>query len=530
MATGIRGAFLFGPQKRYKLTLITRQIFLAHACFMAAAYVLLGPSLFMDLRGVAWVVALDVLMYFALRRAGSQNVSHVLMLAWFLLMFFLPRVTAFLVFPARQITFPAMSALTADEISTGMMFIVPGTAAILAGFWLGGRFGPKRQENSFAVFPLSGIAVYWAFCFAAGFYVFYILQITIFGDPANWGSPMGWTTRIFDTDAALLILICWIVVRGKPTRPESIFAAILILMWLAMSLWFGSRGGPLRLLLLLGMTAIAVYGDVALTLRRFTAVLVICIAASALAYPAATVIRYDKGTSSNPVGDLVSRWSQGGPVKETQDEVSALRWAFSSSPVVQKIARVTAPVVTRLGLVDYPLYIINRQPDQAAIDRYLSPLYSAKKFINNMVPGDLFPNNDIMSSRIFTMAYRGYDENHVRTTFLSEPWTIWGYAWIQSGPIGGMFLIAMLAAIVQAGFHILCRIVGPDLAPYTASAWLFVPGMSGLLQLFGLDHWLTITAHFYIAMSIAALLMVGSRWLKTRFAGGQRKQPVEHRG
>lgn len=110
-----------------------------------------------------------------------------------------------------------------------------------------------------------------------------------------------------------------------------------------------------------------------------------------------------------------------GLVNEQKDQVSSLRWSFSRSPAVTKIATDLAPIVSRLGLVDYPLVIINREPKQTVIDRYLSLVYSMKKFLNNNVPGDIFPNNDIMSSRVFTMVYRGHTEEHVRSNFLSEP-------------------------------------------------------------------------------------------------------------
>lgn len=516
MASGIPGAFLFGPQK-YKLTLITRQIFLAHACLMVAAFAILGSSVFMDIRGVVAVAALDLLLYFALRRTQPKSITHTLILAWFLLLFVLPRLTAFLLFPAEQVTFPSIPPLTADEIATGMMFIVPGTAALLAGFWFGGWIAPRSKTYSLVVFPLSGITFYWLLSFAAAFYIYYLLQINIYGDPANWGSPMGWLAQIFNTDAALLALICWVTVRRKPTPLEATVAAVLILMWLMLSLWFGSRGGPLRILLLLGITGIAVYGDFALTLRRFVAILVIAMVFSAITFPVATIIRTYKGESENPVGDVVSDWMRAGSVKEQQDQVSFLRWSYSRSPVVKKIATTAAPIVSRLGLVDYPLIIINREPNQAVIDRYLSPVYSMKKFLNNMVPGDIFPNNDIMSSRVFTMAYRGYTEEHVRSNFLSEPWTIWGYAWLLAGPVGGLLLIAAMAAIIQAGFHIVCVVVGPSLAPYAASAWLFLPCTAGLLQVFGLDHGLTVSAHFYIALGIAALCMLGGQYLQVQF-------------
>lgn len=187
-----------------------------------------------------------------------------------------------------------------------------------------------------------------------------------------------------------------------------------------------------------------------------------------------------------------------------------------TSTVVENVALVVSPVITRLGLIDYPLQIITRPANPDVISKYMTPLYSLKNFLNNMVPGELFPGYDIMTSRVFTMAYRGYDENHVRTAFLSEPWTAWGYAWLQGGVLGGLVLMTVMAAIVQAGYLTVQRLVGPMFAPYAATSWLFLVTTSGLLQLFGLDHWLTICAHFSIAMGIGwgCMLFADAFWAR----------------
>lgn len=74
-------------------------------------------------------------------------------------------------FPAEQVTFPSIPPLTADEIATGMMSIVPGTVAPLAGFWFGGRITPRSKTYSLVVFPLSGMTLYWHLSFAAAFYI-----------------------------------------------------------------------------------------------------------------------------------------------------------------------------------------------------------------------------------------------------------------------------------------------------------------------------------------------------------------------
>jgi phage shock protein PspC (stress-responsive transcriptional regulator) len=84
-------------------------------------------------------------------------------------------------------------------------------------------------------------------------------------------------------------------------------------------------------------------------------------------------------------------------------------------------------------------------------------------------------------------------------------------------------IIAGLSAVVQAGFHLTGKL-GPSFAPYAGTAFLVMGVASGLLQLFGLDHWLTIMAHFSIALSTGFLLA----WLVARLFWTKREEQASH--
>lgn len=493
---------IFAFATKVRLSSITSTIILIHAAIMALGIALLGPSTLMSLWSVLLVVAMDVVLVFGLMRAGDKIVAHVLVLAWFMILFFLPRLAAFLLFPAQMVTFVGIEPFTDQEITKGLTFVLAGTVALLGGFAIGGLVPGPTEDTSRPSFPLAGVFLYWIPCAVAAYVVYYVLQISIFGDPTSWGSPVGWLVRVFDTDAALLMLICWAVIQRSLTPRQALAVGLGIFLWILLTVILGSRGGGLRIFLVFGMAAIAIYGNVWLSTRRFLGVLLAAVAMSALIYPLGTVIRIGQGESKDPVAQVAADWVKTRTVDEDLAKMWPLRRLVVDSPIVQNLALATSPVITRLGLIDYPLQIINRPADPHVISKYMSPLYSLKNFANNMVPGELFPGYDIMTSRVFTMAYRGYDEAHVRTAFLSEPWTSWGYAWLLGGAVGGLALMALMAAVVQGGYLLVQRLVGQMFAPYAATAWLFLVTTSGLLQLFGLDHWLTICAHFSIALSI----------------------------
>jgi hypothetical protein len=117
-----------------------------------------------------------------------------------------------------------------------------------------------------------------------------------------------------------------------------------------------------------------------------------------------------------------------------------------------------------------------------------------------------------MTSRIFTLAYRGYDEAHVRKYFLSEPWTLWGYTYIVGGPWFGLVLIALFGAVFQLGYQVIRWVAGP-FSVYLETAYLSAGTLSGLISFFGLDHLLTVGTHFGMGMVVACVSMVGFDWL-----------------
>lgn len=137
-------------------------------------------------------------------------------------------------------------------------------------------------------------------CVAAAYVVYFVLQISIFGEPSSWGSPMGWLVRVFDTDAALLMVICWAVVHRSLTPRQALTVGVGVFLWLILSILIGSRGGGLRIFLVYGMAAIAVYGNLSLTIRRFAGILLAAVAVSALIYPLGTVCASHRASPRTP--------------------------------------------------------------------------------------------------------------------------------------------------------------------------------------------------------------------------------------
>lgn len=489
--------FAFRP-----LSEVTGMLFIAHGVMSVFFAAVLGPSAVLSWTGILLLVSLDVCLWLSLKHAASRTLPILLTTAWFIFLFFLPRLSAFQIFPAENISFVAIRPFTREEVTKGLAYILAGYLTIWAGLSVAVALLPNWSHRIPARLPFAGIAAYAGLAFAAAIYVIFFLQVSVYSaNPEQWGSRMGWVAILFNQDVAFLAAVTWLVAGRCESRFSRAAAIAIIVICLLLSLVTGSRGGGLRVMILFGLAVFAIYGNPITTVQRVLAIVCLSFIASAIMYPLGTYIRFVPASGENAFGALEDYWFRIGPLEENAD-AAATRLAWSGSPLVKSVVASASPVVTRLGLVDYPIQIVSREPDPAVIDKYLAVSYSLKNFINNLVPGEIFPDHDIMTSRVFNMAYRGYGEEHVRRYFLSEPWTLWGYSWLKGhGAVGGLAVILGLAFIMQAGYMLLCRFGGVA-APYAAVTYLFLPLVGGFLQLFGLDHWLTITAHFALALML----------------------------
>lgn len=502
-----------------EFTNLTGLLFLSHALACVAAFVILGASPYIDVTSLGLAVLMDVAFFLALKKSNEKNAAHLLMFAWYVLLFFNIRIAALLLFPPEALEFPAVvegSYFTDYEISDGLMFVVGGTIAILAGIFAAGNFGSRRAATpafNGGQFSLWAITAYWVVTYAAAYYVMVYLGVSIFGEPGNWGNRMAWVRIIFDTDVALMFTIVWALVQWHYfdfTKIQKLHVGLLVLSWLVFSLVIGSRGGPLRILLFLFIATLAVKPKFRLSIAGFAALVGTLFLINSYIFAIGTAFRHShlEGVSiSQSMSDYDTRRLQFEPYffTEEQTDISDIRRSFYQSSAVRALAMKLRPTVTRLAIIDYPLAVVVNKPDEAVIDYYIRSLHSIKNFINNMVPGEIFEEAMVNTSRVFGMAYGGKSLSDISEGYMSEPFTIWGEAWLLVGYLPGIILLFAVALCVQVGLNMAGKKSSVHMIGLRFIYIMTV--ILGIYGMFGIDYWLTSVAHFSIASSIAYMFI-----------------------
>lgn len=493
---------------------LTAGIFLFHALVFQAGYLILGASPYISGLSVFLVVVLDLVFCFALMTSRERTAAHVLVLAWFLIVFSLVRLAALLLLPPSTLEFLTPDGLTGAEISQGMVLYVGGSIALLFGIFAADRLLPQTQAPlslATRVFSLWSITGYWLVTYIVAYYVRVHLGVTIFGPPEHWGNRMAWVGIIFDTDVALLVTICWLAIKWREkslTKSQMVHAGILIFLWLLFSIAIGSRGGPLRILIFLFFAGLSVDPRFKFSVLRLTVLIASFFVLNSAVYAMGTIFRHYKigdVSFSQAVDDYkvsylnpkLVNWGNLG-------EMSDLRKKYYESEVVNEIGKKLRPTVTRLSLIDYSFTIFSKTPNEEVLDFYIRSSYALKNFQNNLVPGEIFDEAIVNTSRVFPMAYRGRSLDAINKGYISEPWTIWGMAWILGKYWGGVILFG-----VAFGIQALLAVVSArsrNYAVYVKCVYLITVVSTGYMM-FGVDHELSFIAHFSVSCVVACGLL-----------------------
>lgn len=500
----------------FEFTDLTALIFAAHALVSVVGFLVLDASPYINGTSLVLIVVLDMAFCVALKIRKTNNAAHILLLAWFVIMYFCVRLTAFLFFHPDTLEFLVPGGLNSEEISSGLLFIVGGTIALLVGIFTGSLFGSQgesKDDSHINQFSLWSITGYWVITYLAAYYVRIYLGVTIFGPPENWGNRMGWVGIIFDTDVALLLTIYWATIQSRHqgmTKYQMFHVGLLVLIWLAFSVIIGSRGGPLRILMCLFLVNLAINPKFRLSIAKFVILTVAFFVFNFYVFTLGTIFRgFHLGADS--FDSAISTYEK--KLQEVQStnyrevwpqEISELRINFYDSESLRYISMKLQRTVTRLAVIDYPLVILSKSPDESVIDYYIKSMHPIKNFINNMVPGEIFEESMVNTSRVFTMAYRFTSLQAINQGFMSEPWTIWGMAWIFA-KYYGIVLMFIVAFGIQACFNFIGR-VSQGFSVYVRTVYFVLAINIGYIM-FGIDHWLTALAHFSLSCLIAYIVI-----------------------
>lgn len=369
-------------------------------------------TLFLDL-----ALTLVLLFFNNVRRKCASVIGDFLILMN--IFFVLPRLVSY-IFLSDYITLPFTGIISVNMINKGLILYNFSICMLLTGLFVARFFNKKKaldiKDFYFNPFYILLIGILY---FIVDFYINYFLTdsfLIVSQVPRENNTLIQIFKALIGFDTVFFGILCLIFIRKNPYRDKKFFSNaikitfILFFLYQFSALFFGSRGAPVRVLI----EFICIY----LILKND--------------------FHYRKGMLSKIFLGLFSlsliTFTFGNLVRSEITKNNALLFAkpgtFESINVIQAkeinliIKENFSKILNRTGVIDYAILLPFVPYDSSKMNYFINSKYIAKSTVNTFLPGNVFSEAPLITSRAINAIYRGYSIDFIQKNgYFSEYWT-----------------------------------------------------------------------------------------------------------
>jgi len=468
--------------KRLNPTLDLRKLLVALVLLYMAA-VAIG-SVFVQSNplssGVTILLSLGIgaVLLIAVQFSKDRLFQQIVVVTFFFLIFVLPRIITYL-FAPRVVVWPFGENITASTINVGLLYVLLGTALFLAGMWIADVIFRSHPLESSS--PPGGISrcstgavlILFLVLVAMELYVVLVMKISLYGKmrAATYNTLFQLVRAGFELDSAFFFVVATLFLNQRMNNKGTWKTLVLVVLcYVVLTTLIGSRAGALRVLTVLTLTLTVIYSNFRFRLSRFLTTMLLLGMLGVAAFPLATERR------------LAIRASYRGHRKSRLEEEKK-----AERERTRELGALTACILNRLGVVDYAILIVTQEGDPDAKERYMNFRYPAMIIVNQLVPGAVFPEAKVMTSRVVDVIYRGGDEVGTYERHFSEYWTIWGLSYVYFGWPGGLVAILFVGFFVHCLYALIVKLSPVGYQPYLG-LWLLCYVTMGVIGNMGFDN------------------------------------------
>ena len=420
-------------------------------------------------------LGIGLLLLFAVKFSRKYLFDQIAIITFFFLIFILPRIITYLFAPAVVI-WPFGYGIDASTINAGLLYVLIGTMFFIIGIAIADIvFRPSLPLSSAAsgdpsCYSTRALITLFLVVVAIQLYASIIMEISPYGKmrAESYNTLFQLIKTSLELDSAFFFVFATLLFRSKIVNKSEWGAVILVLLcYIFVTALCGSRAGVLRVVTALMIIPIVIQGNFRLKLGKFLTAILLLGGLSLAIFPFATMNRLAITASH-------------------RDNPYAYEYAIAESKDLKMYGKLSARVLNRLAVLDYPILIVTQEGDPEAKEKYINLLYPTKNIINMLMPGNPFPDAKIMTSRVVDVIYRGASEPPMYSRYFSEHWTLWGLAYVLFGWLGGLFAILFIGFIIHSLYALIIMLFSGTYQFYLR-LWLLLYVTQGIIGNMGVD-------------------------------------------
>ncbi len=449
--------------------------------FSYMAVISIGPiflnnrSLFNEVT-VLLGLGIGLLLVLSITLSGRYLFDQMSIIILFFLIFILPRITSYLFIPAA-VRLPFGDGVNASTINAGLLYVLLGTLFFIAGMLIANViFRPYLPLSSAATgnpsrYSNKAIMTIFFIVAAIQLYVTLGMGISPYGKmrPDTYNSLFQIMRGMLELDSVFIFVLGTLLFQQKTSGQSKLGYLIVVLgCYIFITSLSGSRVATLRALIAITIILLLLQSNFRTTVVKSVGVIILLGGLGLSLFPFATMSRIYMAGAYHNIPDPYS-------------------YAETESKELRNWHKAMGKVFNRLGVVlDYPILILTQPGDPEAKAKYLNLQYPLKNIANLLVPGTVFPEAQLSTSRVIDVIYRGGDEVGMYERYFSEFWTLWGLAYAYFGYLGGLFVILFLGFIIHSLYASIIMLFSGMLQFYLR-IWLLLYVTMGIIGNGGID-------------------------------------------
>ncbi len=502
------------------------------------AYIFFKNSPIADGQTLILIISLELLMATALWKTRNRpSYDSLLVLAFTMCFFFFPRLLQYLAVKQENLKllyllFPM--PWTSADINYGLTYVVLGTLLIIAALLtaesvyyrfsrnkIGQDLFQSHRIPTLKSLIATGVVIY----VVEGYYIIYLGLSA--SSNCNLDVAGKWLIHFFSGDVYILIVIVALVSQYKSLLLKyKVYLYVSLVIYSGYLLLLGSRGATLRLLIIGICLAIACYRDFRIRLVTLLILIPIVGVISVQSYFLGTAIREFK--RYNCGSDKMFSFSE--PERDTVGYEANEKFVAKYRNDVRNVTKFNLPpeyarILDRLGVIDYAIGIVTMKPDPAVKETYINYSYPLKNLANNLIIGVPYPEAEKMTNNLMPMLYRNLPLQHVLDNFVSEPYTIWGLAYLYYGYVGGLIFIFIGMFLLQLAYIYGSHKFGAYTTLYKATyLWIVMNGAFFITM--GFDHAIILVIYMVMQILTTLLILYGFETMFRRITRRSLDKPI----
>lgn len=365
------------------------------------------------------VLTLGLLFFNNVRQKCSSVVGDFLIIMN--IFFVLPRLVSY-IFLSDYITLPFSTIISVSMINKGLLLYTLSIIMLFIGLYVA-RFFNKKNPSDIKDFYFnpSYILFIGILFFIVDFYVNFF-WVDSFLIPFKGVREYNTLIQIFKAfvafDTFFFGFLCIAFIRKNPYRDKKFFsnatkiAFIFFILYQCSALFFGSRGAPIRVLIEFICIYLVLKNNYHYKKEIFNRILLALFALSLITF-----------TLGNFMRDHIRQ--KGNILSSSKLQTYEVNINPTQANEIYLIAKENfSKIFDRVGIVDYAILIPFSEYDSSKMDYFINFKYIAKSTVNTFLPGNIFSEAPLITSRAINLIYRGYSLDFIKKSgYFSEYWT-----------------------------------------------------------------------------------------------------------